>query len=171
MTGTQYSGVVVDGMTRGYVAISGPGEGAEEADVADAHAIAEQLAAAGVTILCGGLSGVMAGAAQGAAAAGGVSIGLLPAADRSQAHPALTYTIPTGMGELRNGLLVRAADVVVVVGGSWGTLSELALAVRTEVPVVTLRSWTVDPSGAPGTVLDAREAVSRVLHLLPQESR
>ena len=153
--------------TRGYVAISGPGEGAEDVDITDARGIAEQLAAAGVTIVCGGLSGVMAAAAQGAAAAGGVSIGLLPDADRSRAHPDLTYTIPTGMGELRNGLLVRAADVVMVVGGSWGTMSELALAVRTAVPVVTLRTWSVDPVGVPGVVSDAEEAVARVLNLLP----
>ena len=156
--------------TRGYVAISGPGDGAEHVDIADAHNIAQQLAAAGVTILCGGLSGVMAGAAEGAAAGGGVSIGLLPDADRSRAHPDLTFTIPTGMGELRNGLLVRAADVVMVVGGSWGTLSELALAVRTDVPVVTLRTWNVDPVGAPGVVSDAGEAVAQVLNLLSSGS-
>ena len=96
-----------------------------------------------------------------------MSIGLLPDADRNRAHPDLTYTIPTGMGELRNGLLVRAADVVMVVGGSWGTMSELALAVRTAVPVVTLRTWSVDPVGVPGVVSDAEEAVARVLNLLP----
>ena len=75
------------------------------------------------------------------------------------------------MGELRNGLLVRAADVVMVVGGSWGTLSELALAVRTDVPVVTLRTWNLDPVGVPGVVSNTGEAVARVLNLLPSGSR
>ena len=146
-----------------YVAISGPGDGAQPQDLADAGFIARELARAGVIILCGGLGGVMGAAAQGAAQGGGISVGLLPAADRTQAHHALTVSLPTGMGELRNGLLIRAADAVVVIGGSWGTLSELALAVRTGVPVVTLRSWAVDPAGVPGNVPDAQAAVAQVV--------
>jgi uncharacterized protein (TIGR00725 family) len=86
---------------------------------------------------------------------------LLPGADRSEAHPSLSFALPTGLGELRNGLLVRAADAVVAVGGSWGTLSEIALAVRTEVPVVSLLGWDL-PDGV-RRVAGAAEAVAAVL--------
>ena len=153
-----------------YVAISGPGDGASEADQRDAFDVAEGLAEQGVTILCGGLGGVMQAAARGARAAGGTCIGLLPGNDRADADPALTYSIPTGLGELRNGLLVRAADAVVVVGGSWGTLSELALAMRTDVPVVALRPWPAgqEATAPPLTVDTADEAVDEVWQLLQQ---
>ncbi len=134
-----------------YVAVVGPSAGslAEQpasgpdpaAVLAGAREVGRLLAERGAVVLCGGGTGVMGAAAEGAAGAGGVTIGLLPGPDRSEAHPALTYALPTGLGELRNGLLVRAADVVVAVGGSWGTLSEIALAVRTGRPVVSLLGW------------------------------
>ena len=82
----------------------------------------------------------MAAAAEGAVSAGGQVVGLLPGLDRSAAHPSVTIAIPTGLGELRNGLVVRSADAVLAIGGSWGTVSEIALAMRTGVPVVTLGS-------------------------------
>lgn len=129
-----------------YLGISGPST-AEGADVDAAEAIARWAAAAGHVVVCGGLGGVMAAAARGATAAGGVSVGLLPGDSRDDAAPGLTVALTTGLGELRNGLLVRAVDALVCVGGSWGTLSELALAVRTGVPVVAVRTWL--PAGAP----------------------
>ena len=131
-----------------YLGISGPSS-AQRADVEAAEAIARWAAAAGHVVVCGRLGGVMTAAARGATAAGGVSVGLLPGDTRDDAAPDLTVALPTGLGELRNGLLVRAVDALVCVGGSWGTLSELALAVRTGVPVVALRTWL--PDGAPRT--------------------
>ena len=92
-------------------------------------------------LLTGGHHGVMQAAARGASAAGGVSIGLMPGTDRSTGTPEHTYLLPTGLGELRNGLLVRAADAVVAVGCCWGTLSEIALARRTGVPLVLVDPW------------------------------
>ena len=92
-------------------------------------------------MLTGGLGGVMAAATEGANAAGGITVALLPGTDRSVSSASVV--IPTGLGELRNGLLVRAADAVIAVGGSWGTLSEVALAMRANVPVVCLGGWDV----------------------------
>jgi hypothetical protein len=116
-------------------------------------------------VLTGGLGGVMAAATEGAAAAGGLTVALLPGTDRS-GSPA-TVVIPTGLGELRNGLLVRAADAVIAVGGSWGTLSEIALAMRTGVPVVCLGGWDVrDAVGEKVKLRSAdspAEAVARIL--------
>jgi uncharacterized protein (TIGR00725 family) len=141
-----------------YLGISGP-SAATDGDVEDSRTIARWAARAGHVVVCGGLGGVMAAAAQGAAEAGGVSVGLLPGDTRDGAAPGLTVALPTGLGELRNGLLVRAVEALVCVGGSWGTLSELALAVRTGVPVVALRTWL--PDGAPlpsgGDVVEAAE--------------
>jgi uncharacterized protein (TIGR00725 family) len=101
-------------------------------------------------VVTGGLDGVMAAAARGARGAGGTVIGLLPGGDRSAAEPDLTAALATGLGELRNALLVQVADGLIAVGGSWGTLSEIALARRTGKPVVCLRGWEIrDEAGAP----------------------
>ena len=147
-----------------YVAISGPGEGASSDDRSRAYEAAGQLVARDCVILTGGLGGVMAAAAAGAKAAGGTCIGLLPGLDRASAGADHTFTIPTGLGELRNGVLIRAADGVLIVGGSWGTLSEYALSERTAVPVVTLGGWVMDPRAdvqapAATTVAEAVEAL------------
>lgn len=148
-----------------HVAVVGPGRDARHVDVDRAQLIARLLAERGAVILTGGLDGVMDAAARGAADVGGTSIGLLPGADRELGSPHHTHLIPTGLGELRNGLLVRAADVVVAVGGSWGTLSEIALAKRLGVPVVLVDSWDL-PEEAGVVVHDALHAVSAVLEVL-----
>lgn len=130
-----------------YVAVVGPGDSASADDVAAAREVGRLLAEAGAVVFTGGLDGVMAAATEGATAAGGLTVALLPGTDRSMS-PA-TVVVATGLGELRNGLLVRAVDAVIAVGGSWGTLSEIASARRTDVPVVCLGGWTVaDPAGA-----------------------
>jgi len=127
-------------VARLYVAIIGPDESATDAQRRDAYAAGAWLAARDVVIVTGGLGGVMGAAAEGAASAGGQVVGLLPGLDRAAAHPALTVAIPTGLGELRNGLVVRSGDAMLAIGGSWGTLSEIALAMRTGVPLVAVGS-------------------------------
>ncbi|HTW20385.1 MAG TPA: TIGR00725 family protein [Mycobacteriales bacterium] len=125
---------------RRHIAVVGPSVAtAEELDWAyeTGRAIAER----GDVLVTGGLGGVMAAACRGASEAGGVSVGLLPGSDRSEANPHVTVAIATGLGELRNGLVVRSADGVIAIGGSWGTLSEIALAVRTGTPLVVLGGW------------------------------
>ena len=144
-----------------YVAVVGPSEASDD-ELADAEAVGRRLAERGHVVLCGGHGGVMEAVARGAAGVGGTVVGILPGTDRSAANPYVTVAIPTGLGELRNALLVRSADVVVSVGGSWGTLSEVALAVRTGVPVVALRGWSLpgDPALHPvGSVDEALDAV------------
>ncbi len=148
-----------------YVAISGPADSARPVDLERAHAVARGLAAQGAVILTGGHHGVMAAAAAGAAEAGGVSIGLLPGLDRDEGDPGHTYLLPTGLGELRNGLLLRAADAVVAVGGSWGTLSEIALARRTGVPLVLLDPWPL-PDDVGVVVADPAAAVAAVVSVI-----
>jgi hypothetical protein len=130
--------------------------------MAIAREIGHLLGTAGAILVTGGHGGVMAAAAAGCRAAGGTSIGILPEPDRSRAHDESTITIPTGMGELRNGLLVRASDAVICVTLSWGTLSEVALAVRTGVPVVVLGRWE-GPLAGPVDAATPEEAVATAL--------
>jgi uncharacterized protein (TIGR00725 family) len=126
------------------------------------------IAARGGTVVCGGLCGVMEAASLGASRAGGQVLGILPGGDRGDANEYVTMAVATGLGELRNGLVIRASDVVVAVGGSWGTLSEVALARRLGLTVVSLGGWSVvDRSGAlvqgPVSVATPAEAVDTAL--------
>ena len=127
-----------------------------------AEEVGRRLAEAGAVLLCGGLGGVMEGAARGAASAGGTTLGLLPGTDPDEANPHITIPIPTGMGEARNVLLVRGAEALIAIGGEWGTLSEVAFAGKVGVPVVLLR-----PALAAGLELPvadtAEEAVRHAL--------
>ena len=140
-----------------YVAVVGPGE-AGGPEIAAAEAVGRGLAQAGAAVVCGGLGGVMEAACRGAAEGGGLTIGFLPGADRAAANRWVRVAIPTGLGELRNGLIVRAADAVVAVGGAYGTLSEIALALKTDVPVFGLGTWQID---GVQVVASPEEAVER----------
>jgi uncharacterized protein (TIGR00725 family) len=126
-----------------YVAVVGPAD-ASAAQLEAAQAVGRLLAERGAIVVTGGLGGVMEAACRGAAAAGALTVGILPGADRASANEWVQIAIPTGLGELRNGLVVRAADVVLAIGGAHGTLSEIALALKTGVPVVGLDSWQID---------------------------
>jgi len=103
-----------------------------------AVAVGRLLAERGAVLLCGGLGGVMEAAARGAQQGGGLTVGLLPGADPAEANPYIEVPLATGMGEMRNALIVRAAQAVIAIGGGWGTLSEIALAQRIKTPVVGL---------------------------------
>jgi uncharacterized protein (TIGR00725 family) len=126
-----------------YIGVLGPGEAtAEQTEVA--QAVGQALAQAGAVLVCGGLGGVMAAACRGAHRAGGTTVALLPGTDRAAANEWVQVAIATGLGELRNGLIVRSVDAVIAIGGAYGTLSEVALALKTGVPVVGLGTWEID---------------------------
>jgi uncharacterized protein (TIGR00725 family) len=152
-----------------YVAVVGSGDtGAFDATAYD---VGRALGAAGAVLVTGGLGGVMAAACRGAVEAGGLTVGLLPGTDRFAANPHVTVALPTGLGEARNALVVRAADVVIAVGGEWGTLSEIALALKTGTPVVGISTWELRRDGqvVPGVreASDAETAVELALALAP----
>ncbi len=109
----------------------------------------------------------MEAACQGAFEVGGLTVGILPGQDRTVGNRYLTFALATGLGELRNGLVVRACDVLIVVGQSWGTLSEMALALRTGTPVVSINKMTIDQPGQvqPEYVGLVDAAVERALEL------
>ncbi|HEY8498229.1 MAG TPA: TIGR00725 family protein [Limnochordales bacterium] len=119
---------------------------------AAAYAVGAGIARRGGVLVCGGMGGVMEAAARGAREAGGLTVGILPGTDRASANPFIAIPIPTGMGEGRNVLVVRASQAVIAIGGSYGTLSEIAFALKMGVPVVGLRTWRLakdDPTAPP----------------------
>lgn len=115
--------------------------------VVKAEELGGLLAKAGCIVVCGGRDGVMAAVARGVKAEAGVSIGIMPEADRSRANDDLTYSVCSAMGYARNLSVVASGDVVIAVGGAWGTLSEIALARNLGRTVVLLDTWTVRPPG------------------------
>ncbi|MBF6228261.1 LOG family protein [Nocardia abscessus] len=132
------------------VAVCGPRHAAD-IEVTNAREIGRLLAEAGATVLCGGGTGVMAAVAEGASSAGGLVIGVRPDTDPDRICEGLSAVLYTNMGEARNAILVWSADAVIVVGGSWGTLSELGLANRRgNVPIVSIGGWQIlDSNGKP----------------------
>jgi uncharacterized protein (TIGR00725 family) len=139
-----------------YIAVCGPGIASEQEE-AWAEEVGRLLAREGAVVVCGGVSGVMDAVARGASAEGGVSIGILPGFDRTEASPHLTHSIPTAMGEGRNALVVRAADAVIAVAGEFGTLSEIALALKMGIPVVGLATWELRRGGRPVQAYETAE--------------
>jgi uncharacterized protein (TIGR00725 family) len=124
-----------------------------------AERVGAAIARAGAVLFCGGRTGVMEAVARGAARGGGVVVGVLPGFDRRDANRWVTIPVVTGMDQARNVVLVRSCDAVIAVGGSYGTLSEIALALKLGVPVVGLRTWRLaQPDARRVPVLRARDA-------------
>jgi uncharacterized protein (TIGR00725 family) len=147
-----------------YVAVVGPGEASPD-ELHAAEEIGAGLAAAGAVVVTGGLGGVMEAACRGARSRRGRTVGILPGEDRDAANGWVDVAIATGLGELRNGLVVRAADALVAVGGGHGTLSEVALALKLGRPVVGLGTWEVHGVDHVST---PEEALARITALLVQ---
>ena len=125
-----------------YVGVAGASR-PEPALLDQAELLGRRLAEAGAVVVCGGGPGVMEAACRGARSAGGITVGLLPGLDRAEGNPQLSVALPTGLGQGRNLLLVRSSDALVAVGGGFGTLSEIALALRTGTPLVGLATWSL----------------------------
>jgi uncharacterized protein (TIGR00725 family) len=147
------------------VAVVGPGD-ADDALREIAYAVGQLLAQREAVVVTGGLGGVMAAASEGARSAGGLVVGLLPSVDARDANEFVDVAIPTGLGELRNGLLVRAVDGVIAVGCSWGTLSEIALATRTGTPVVCVRGWEISDHDGVRVNLETATSAAEAIDVL-----
>ena len=145
------------------VAVIGP-SGANDAERQTAFSVGAGLAALGIVLLCGGKGGVMEAACEGVASAGGLSIGLLPDSEWQAANRFVTVPIATGIGEARNAIIARAALALVAVGGSYGTLSEIALALQFGRPIMTLLQAPVVAGVHPMNSVDAAlDAICRVV--------
>src|SRR4030042_5073140 len=117
----------------------------EEAKLAES--IGELLAQRGVAIICGGLGGVMEAACRGAKAKGGWTVGILPGQDSSLANPCVDIPVVTGIGEARNVAVVKSAQAVIAICGGYGTLSEIAYALKSAIPVIGLNTWSLSRNG------------------------
>ena len=149
-----------------WIAVVGPGR-ADPRELAWAEDAGAAVAEAGAVLVCGGLGGVMEAACRGARSRGGTTVGILPGNDRDDANGWVLLALPTGLGEARNALVVRAADALVAIGGAWGTLSEIAFALRAGKPVVGLATWELRRGGEPVEGIiganDPRQAVGQAL--------
>ncbi len=151
-------------MSRRVVQISviGASEGDGEI-LREAEAVGRGIAEAGGVVVCGGLTGVMEAASRGAAQAGGEVVAVLPTLSPADANEHVTYAVATGIGHARNLAVVASGDAVIAVGGSWGTLSEIAYARKLERPVVALQSWPLrDRAGTDLGIVEAENAEQAV---------
>src|SRR4030042_693834 len=145
--------------------IGGSGCSLEEAKLAEE--VGQELARRGAILICGGLGGVMEAACKGASAEGGITVGILPGDDRSAANPYVRIPIVTGIGYARNVIVVKSAQAVIAIDGSYGTLSEIAYALQNGIPVIGLNTWSlslneqVDDAIIPAQ--NAREAVDKAI--------
>jgi uncharacterized protein (TIGR00725 family) len=128
---------------RRQIAVVGGSEAAEESSRL-AEAVGAAVADAGAILVCGGLSGIMEAAAKGARSRGGFTLGILPGRSRADANPYVDCAVVTGLGHMRNFLVVQTADAVIALPGRSGTLSEIAMALTLGKPVVDLGSWEVE---------------------------
>ena len=144
------------------ISVVGGGNATPEAYKA-AEQVGVELAGRGVTVVCGGLGGVMEAVCKGARAAGGHTIGILPGPDPAEANPYVEFPIATGLGYVRNVIVVRAGKAVIAIDGNHGTLSEIAFALTYEIPVVGLDTWELSQGGQVDTrVLRAKNPVDAV---------
>ncbi len=125
-----------------YIAVCG-GSMADEDALRAAEEVGRLLARSGAVLITGGLGGVMEAAARGATSEGGTAIGVLPSNNARDGNPHNTVVVATGLGETRNAVIVNACDALIAIGGEFGTLSEIALALRLGVPVIGLSTWEI----------------------------
>ncbi|MBI5956140.1 MAG: TIGR00725 family protein [Chloroflexi bacterium] len=129
-----------------FVAVVGEGRCTSE-NYSLAEAVGRLLARRGTAVVCGGLGGVMEAACKGARSAGGLTIGILPGVSAQEANPYVDVPIVTGLDQARNIIVVRSAQAVIAVGGLYGTLSEIAFALKLGIPVVGLGTWQIAKEG------------------------
>ncbi|MEQ4487832.1 MAG: TIGR00725 family protein [Dehalococcoides mccartyi] len=152
-----------------FIAVIGASKATPE-ETRLAEEVGKELALRQVTLVCGGMGGVMEAACLGAALNGGLTIGILPGNSREEANPYVQIPIISSIGFARNVMVVKSAQAVIAVGGAYGTLSEIAYALQSGLPVITLNSWSMSQNGkADGAVIkagNALEAVTMALDLI-----
>jgi len=150
------------------VAVIGSSSCSEE-EARLAEAVGERLAQRGAAVICGGLGGVMEGVCRGARSQGGLTVGILPGEDPGVANPWVDIPIATGVGYGRNMAVVKSAGAVIAIGGNYGTLSEIAYALKSGIPVIGLNTWTLSRNAKRDNsiirVSTAEEAVERAISL------
>lgn len=151
------------------IGVIGAGNSASEEGLRQAEEVGYLIARADAVLVCGGLNGVMQAAARGAKRGGGLTLGILPTGNKGDANPYIDLPVATAMSTSRNLIIVRTADALIAINGSYGTLSEMAHAFDQGKPVFALHSWPMEKAGVePGlyvAVDTPREAVERALEV------
>ncbi|HBO84312.1 MAG: TIGR00725 family protein [Deltaproteobacteria bacterium GWC2_42_11] len=147
---------------KGIIAIIGAGS-CDENISRIAERMGKLIAEAGFVLVCGGLGGVMEAAAKGAKKAGGLTIGILPGFDKQDANPHIDIPIITGLSHARNVIVVRSSDIVVAITGEYGTLSEIALALKMEKVVIGIDTWDIEGVIKVKTPEEAMEKIKELL--------
>ena len=155
-----------------FIAVIGGGQpSTEEAEMAEE--VGRELARRDAIMVCGGLGGVMEAACRGAQSEGGLTIGILPGESRQAANPYVQIPIATGMGYARNLAVVKSAQAVIAIGGSYGTLSEISYALQSGIPVIGLNTWSLSQKGQQdNSIIPAQnpvEAVDKALNLATKQ--
>jgi len=145
-------------------------------EATNAEAVGRELAKRGAAVICGGLGGVMEAVCRGAVAEGGLTIGILPGDNTQDANPYVKIPIATGLGYARNVIIIKSAQAAIAVGGSYGTLSEIAFAFQNGLPVIGLNTWTIaEPGSQINPIIPAQEPVEAVdkalSHLRPVQRK
>ena len=140
----------------------------EEAKLAEE--VGRELAKNGAVLICGGLGGVMENACRGACAEGGLTIGVLPGDDSKSANPYVQIPIVTGVGYARNVIIVKSAQAIIAVGGSYGTLTEIGYALDSRKPVIGLKTWKISRNNQIDKSIirarNAKEAVNKAIKIV-----
>ena len=151
-----------------FIAVIGGSEPTTE-ETRLAEAVGRELAKRGAILVCGGMGGVMEAACRGASSEGGITIGILPGDSRQAANPYVQIPIVTGIGYARNIAVVKSAQAVIAVGGSYGTLSEISHALQSGIPVIGLNTWSLSRNSQPDNSIilaqNPTEAVNKALDL------
>lgn len=152
-----------------FIAVIG-GSQASRKEISLAEEVGSELAKQGATLVCGGLGGVMEAACRGASSEGGTTIGILPGENQREANSYVQIPIVTGMGYARNVAVVKSAQAVIAIGGSYGTLSEIGHALQSGIPVIGLNTWSLSKNGKLNSSIipaeNPTEAVEKALELI-----
>jgi len=162
----------MSGKRKKIIAVIGAGQPSpEEANTAEE--VGRELARQGATLICGGLGGIMEAACRGASSEGGLTIGILPGDNAKMANPYVQVPIVTGMGYARNVVVVKSAQAVIAVGGSYGTLSEIAHALQNNIPVIGLNTWSLSKNSKQDNSIiladNPIDAVAKALNLAEKQ--
>jgi uncharacterized protein (TIGR00725 family) len=154
------------------IAVIGAGQATQQ-EIKLAEAVGREIAARDAVLVCGGMNGVMEAACRGAVEKGGLTVGILPGDKRETANPYVQIPIITGMGQARNVIVVKTAQAVIAVGGSYGTLSEIGHALQNGIPVIGLKTWSLtrekEQDGSIIYVENPAEAVKLAIELIKKE--
>jgi len=149
-------------MTKRIIGVIGSGR-ANASLTGIAEEVGRLIATREALLVCGGLGGVMEGAARGAKAAGGTTIGILPQATKEMANQYIDVPVATGFGEGRNVIIIRTSDALIAIGGEFGTLSELAFALKMGKPVIGINTWEIQGIIKADTAEDAVNSAFRLV--------